>query len=76
MDILDKIKDNAVRQVARIKEDKAYRIKALKSELEATDYKIIKCAESFMQGKALPYNLDEVSTVRQAIRDKINALEG
>lgn len=73
MDIAKKIKDSALRQVARVDTND---IASLKNELADTDYKIIKCAESFMQGKPLPYNLAEVSTARQAIRDKINALEG
>lgn len=47
----------------------------LKAELAATDYKIIKCAECQLAGLDLPYDITELHTVRQALRDQINALE-
>lgn len=50
-------------------------IKALKEELDNTDYKVIKCYEAFLVGEALPYNAQDLHTSRQSIRDKINSLE-
>lgn len=50
-------------------------IDALKRELEATDYKIIKCSECQLLGAEMPYDVVAIHEERQAIRDKINALE-
>jgi len=50
-------------------------IKALKEELDNTDYKVIKCYEAFLIGEAMPYNAQDLHTSRQSIRDKINSLE-
>jgi hypothetical protein len=51
-------------------------IASLKAELQSTDYKIIKCSEARLVGELLPYNINELHAERQALRDKINALEG
>lgn len=50
-------------------------IQKLKDELSASDYKIIKCYEASLVGKELPYNILEVHSERQALRDRINELE-
>ena len=50
-------------------------IERLKSELQESDYKVIKCAESMAVGAEMPYNRTELHKVRQALRDKINELE-
>jgi len=50
-------------------------IKALKEELDNTDYKVIKCYEAFLVGEAMPYNAQDLHTSRQSIRDNINSLE-
>ena len=50
-------------------------IKRLKSELQDSDYKVIKCAEAMTIGAELPYNMTELHNERQALRDKINELE-
>ena len=46
-----------------------------KSQLEKSDYMIIKCYEYQLVGKELPYNLEALHRDRQAMRDKINQLE-
>ena len=51
-------------------------IAALKAQLEATDYKIIKCSEAQLVGEELPYDIVALHEERQAIRDRINELEG
>ena len=51
-------------------------IAMLKAELAETDYKIIKCYEYQLSGLELPYNIAELHAERQAIRDRINAIEG
>ena len=50
-------------------------IKILKTELESTDYKIIKCSEAQLVGEELPYDIVVLHSERQAIRDQINKLE-
>ena len=50
-------------------------IAELKSELSATDYKIIKCSEAQLVGETLPYDVASLHAERQALRDNINALE-
>ena len=55
--------------------DKNFIINQLKSQLEATDYKIIKCAEYQLAGLEAPYNVAELHIERQALRDRINEAE-
>ena len=55
--------------------DYATEIAELKSQLASTDYKIIKCSEAQLVGDELPYNVAELHTERQALRDRINQLE-
>ena len=51
------------------------KIAQLKSELDSTDYKIIKCSEYQLAGLESPYDITELHTERQALRDEINQLE-
>lgn len=51
------------------------KIQQLQSELDSTDYKIIKCSECQLLGQELPYDVSELHTQRQAIRDEINQLQ-
>lgn len=50
-------------------------IERLKNILSDGDYKITKCYEANLLGKQLPYNIADLHTQRQAIRDQINELE-
>lgn len=50
-------------------------IERLKSELQESDYKVIKCAEAMAIGVEMPYDVASLHKVRQALRDKINELE-
>ena len=50
-------------------------IDRLKSELQDSDYKVIKCAEALTIGAKMPYDVESLHKVRQALRDKINELE-
>lgn len=61
---------------AEAEEEKQAKIKELQSELNESDYKIIKCNEYKLAGLELPYNIEELHKQRQAIRDKINQLQG
>ena len=54
---------------------KSEEIERLKSELQESDYKVIKCAEAMAIGVEMPYNGTELHNERQALRDKINELE-
>lgn len=56
-------------------DEKRAKIKELKAQLTATDYKIIKCSECQLAGVDLPYDIAALHAERQAIRDKINELE-
>lgn len=51
------------------------RIAELKKELDATDYKVIKCNEAQLIGGSMPYDTETLHAERQAIRDEINRLE-
>lgn len=50
-------------------------IESLKSELQESDYKVIKCAEALTIGAVMPYDVAALHKERQALRDKINELE-
>lgn len=50
-------------------------IESLKSELQDSDYKVIKCAEALTIGAEMPYDVASLHKERQALRDKINELE-
>ena len=50
-------------------------IECLKSELQESDYKVIKCAEALTIGSEMPYDVASLHNERQALRDKINELE-
>ena len=50
-------------------------IELLKSELQESDYKVIKCAEAMAIGAEIPYDAQALHNERQAFRDKINELE-
>lgn len=56
-------------------EIKRQRISELKTQLNDTDYKIIKCSEYQLAGLELPYDIATLHAQRQAIRDEINELE-
>lgn len=50
-------------------------IAALKAQISASDYKVIKCAECSLAGLPSPYDIVTLNAERQAIRDQINVLE-
>lgn len=50
-------------------------IEALKTELAATDYQVIKCYEASLAGEPLPYDIQALHTSRNAIRAQINSIE-
>ena len=50
-------------------------IERIKSELQESDYKVIKCAEAMAVGADMPYDVASLHNERQALRDKINELE-
>ena len=50
-------------------------IERLKSELQESDYKVIKCAEALTIRAEMPYDVESLHKERQALRDKINKLE-
>lgn len=56
-------------------DEKQTKIKELQSELNESDYKIIKCNEYKLAGLELPYDIEELHKQRQALRDEINKLQ-
>lgn len=50
-------------------------IERMKSELQESDYKVIKCAEAICLNAEMPYNMTALHKERQSLRDKINELE-
>ena len=51
------------------------KIASLQSQLDQTDYKIIKCYEYSLVDKELPYDVAVLHSERQALRDEINTLQ-
>ena len=50
-------------------------IATLKDSLASTDYRVTKCYEASLLGNTLPYDIVQLNSERQQIRDKINDLE-
>lgn len=55
---------------------KAAEVEELKMQLAESDYKVIKIAECVACSLPLPYDAEALHSERQAIRDRINLLEG
>lgn len=55
---------------------KAAEVEELKMQLAESDYKVIKIAECAACGLPLPYDAEVLHSERQALRDRINELEG
>lgn len=73
-----KIIDGKVVQFWEIKTDPEaikIQINELKQQLSESDYRVTKCYECSLVGKTLPYDIQELHTERQSIRDEINRLE-
>lgn len=51
-------------------------VENLKMQLQESDYKVIKIAECVACSLPLPYDAEQLHQERQAIRDRINELEG
>lgn len=55
---------------------RAAEVEELKMQLADSDYKVIKIAECSACGLPLPYDAEALHSERQALRDRINELEG
>lgn len=55
---------------------RAAEVENLKMQLAESDYKVIKIAECVACGLPMPYDAEALHSERQAIRDRINLLEG
>lgn len=55
---------------------RAAEVEDLKMQLAESDYKVIKIAECVACSLPLPYDAAQLHSERQAIRDRINELEG
>jgi hypothetical protein len=67
--------DIDTKQKQNLKINLQLQISEIKIKLNDTDYKIIKCYESFMLQQPLPYNLEELSAQRDGWRAEINQIE-
>lgn len=50
-------------------------IQELKDALTASDYRVMKCYEASLKGEPLPYDIELLTSERQAQRERINELE-
>lgn len=55
---------------------RAAEVENLKMQLADSDYKVIKIAECVACNLPMPYDAEELHSERQALRDRINLLEG
>ena len=55
---------------------RAAEVENLKMQLAESDYKVIKIAECVACNLPMPYDAEALHSERQAIRDRINLLEG
>ena len=55
---------------------RAAEVENLKMQLAESDYKVIKIAECVACNLPMPYDAEALHSERQAIRDRINELEG
>lgn len=55
---------------------RAAEVENLKMQLAESDYKVIKIAECAACGLESPYDAEQLHEERQALRDRINELEG
>ena len=55
---------------------RAAEVENLKMQLADSDYKVIKIAECVACGLPMPYDAEALHSERQALRDRINLLEG
>lgn len=53
-----------------------FEIDMLKKQIADSDYKVTKCYEYSLCGLELPYDIKALHAERQALRDRINELEG
>ena len=65
----------AERVKAALIEEARKAIAALKEQLAASDYQIIKCFEYSLLKKEMPYDMQALHDARQAFRDQINKWE-
>lgn len=56
-------------------EDNGKQIRSLKKSLDNSDYKLLKCMESFMLSDVLPYDFSQLLSDRTLLRDKINLIQ-
>lgn len=67
--------DVAEPSAEELRQEKLAEIDKLKSQLQSTDYKVVKLAECLAIGSEMPYNAQALHAERQALRDRINELE-
>lgn len=73
------LKNKKVYQLASVKKNSQYKIsikiKSLQSELEASDYKVIKCMEYQLANVEAPYDIVLLNNERQQKRNEISKLK-
>lgn len=78
VDLSDENIQNLYLLMAKTQEETENRKKSinlLKNQLDSSDYKLLKCMESFMLSDVLPYDFSVLLSDRTLLRDKINAMQ-
>ncbi len=66
------VRERVVNSAAKV----ASRIEALKAELAASDYKVVKSQEQLLIGGEVSYDMAAVHLERESLREQIRGLEG
>lgn len=72
---MEKSKEKQIEREGYEAELRCLRSSLLANTSEIGDWKIVKCMEAKLLGNDLPYNINELDSKRQKVRDRINELE-
>lgn len=76
IEVIDENGEHIYEKLSVFEEPQKTEVDLLKEQISSTDYKIIKCSECSLAGIELPYDIKALNEERQALRDRINELEG
>ena len=72
---MEKSKEKQIEREGYEAELRCLRSSLLANTSEIGDWKIVKCMEANLLGNDLPYDINELNSKRQKVRDRINELE-
>ena len=76
IEVIDENGEHVYEKLSGCEEPQKTEVDLLKEQIAQTDYKVIKCSECSLAGIELPYDIKVLNEERQALRDRINELEG